>query len=180
MFQLTSKNEWNEWTRQPHEISDKILMEQITSHLELSLSVMLSLRRKTHFRITLSQIFGIFTHSRLSLFCNYKVLKMVSKSLGNSPNSSKNSMATLNQLKNVVQTDSRHGAVFYVSQVGPLICTVISMALLQRPSYVCWEIKKFIRKLPKICNIQFRIFAKKCLPLPISPCSSYLDGSWRV
>ena len=156
MFQLTSKNEWNEWTRQTHEISDKILMEQITSHLELSLSVMLSLRRKTHFRITLSQIFGIFTHSRLSLFCNYKVLKMVSKSLGNSPNSSKNSMATLNQLKNVVQTDSRHGAVFYVSQVGPLICTVISMALLQRPSYVCWEIKNSLENCQRF--VTFRLF----------------------
>ena len=43
----------------------------------------------------------------LSLFCNYKVLKMVRKSLGNSPNSSKNSVATLNQLKNVVQTGDR-------------------------------------------------------------------------
>ena len=145
MFQLTSKNEWNEWTRQPHEISDKILMEQITSHLDLSLSVMPSLRRKTHFRITLSQIFGIFTHSRLSLFCNYKVLKMVSKSLGNSPNSSKNSVATLNQLKNVVQTEDRQQTRCSVLCFASWSCHMhthfCSMALLQRLSYVCWEIR---------------------------------------
>ena len=93
----------------------------------------------------------------LSLFCNYKVLKMVSKSLGNSPNSSKNSVATLNQLKNVVQTGDRQqtqcSALCFASWSRHMMRHFCSMmALLLQPSYV--SLGNNSKILPKNCNIQ--------------------------
>ena len=93
----------------------------------------------------------------LSLFCNYKVLKMVSKSLGNSPNSSKNSVATLNQLKNVVQTGDRQqtqcSALCFASWSRHMMGHFCSMtALLLQPSYV--SLGNNSKILPKNCNIQ--------------------------